>query len=57
VVRLEEVLRRRKRPFTPADIWLQPLSESQKATEVCRYMAAERGWRVSLQVHKFAGIR
>jgi 7-carboxy-7-deazaguanine synthase len=57
VARLEEVLRRRKRPFTPADIWLQPLSESQKATEVCRYMAAERGWRVSLQVHKFAGIR
>lgn len=38
-------------------VWLQPLSQSKKATEVCISAAREHGWRVSLQTHKFAGLR
>lgn len=38
-------------------IWLQPLSMSAKATELCMAVAADRGWRVSIQLHKVAGIR
>jgi 7-carboxy-7-deazaguanine synthase len=57
VLRLEEMLHRRHRPWTPHDVWLQPISESEKATELCRQLAAERGWRVSLQMHKQAQIR
>lgn len=45
------ILRRRD------SVWLQPLSTSPKATRVCLEEAAKRGWRVSLQIHKFAGLR
>lgn len=38
-------------------IWLQPLSQSEKATALCMEVARERGWRVSLQTHKFLGVR
>jgi 7-carboxy-7-deazaguanine synthase len=38
-------------------IWLQPLSQSQKATGLCCLAAIENGWRVSFQVHKYAGLR
>jgi 7-carboxy-7-deazaguanine synthase len=57
IVKLDELLKRRHRAWTPRDIWLQPVSESEKATELCREIAAERGWRVSLQMHKQAGVR
>lgn len=40
-----------------AEIWLQPLSMSKKATAVCINAAKEHGWRVSLQTHKFLGLR
>ena len=43
------------RPETP--VWLQPLSLSPKATELCLHVAAREGWRVSLQGHKLAGLR
>ena len=43
------------RPDTP--VWLQPLSLSPKATELCRFVAAREGWKVSLQHHKTAGMR
>jgi 7-carboxy-7-deazaguanine synthase len=39
------------------DIWLQPLSQSQKATELCQSAARHYGFRVSIQVHKFLGVR
>ena len=55
--RLDEILKRRCRAWVASDIWLQPISESAKATELCRFVAADRGWRVSLQLHKVAGIR
>lgn len=43
------------RPETP--VWLQPLSLSPKATELCLRVAAREGWKVSLQHHKTAGMR
>lgn len=43
----------------PADmpIWIQPLSQSDHATQICISAALERGWRVSAQVHKFLNLR
>ena len=38
-------------------IWLQPLSQNDKATDLCLSVARERGWRVSIQTHKFIGDR
>lgn len=38
-------------------IWLQPLSLSRKATELCVANAIANGFRVSLQVHALAGWR
>jgi 7-carboxy-7-deazaguanine synthase len=40
-----------------APIWLQPLSLSAKATQLCVAAAIEHGWKLSLQTHKFAGVR
>jgi 7-carboxy-7-deazaguanine synthase len=40
------------------DVWLQPLSQSEKATKLCIDLASQNdGWRVSFQVHKFVGLR
>lgn len=38
-------------------IWLQPVSLSRKATELCISEAARHGWRVSLQSHRLIGVR
>lgn len=37
-------------------VWLQPLSQSDKATALCVETALDTGWRVSAQVHKFLGL-
>jgi 7-carboxy-7-deazaguanine synthase len=54
-----ESMRHRVLPFvrigTP--IWLQPLSASPAATRLCIEQAARNGWNVSIQSHKFIGIR
>lgn len=39
------------------NIWLQPLSQSKKATDLCIQQATENGWKVSIQTHKFLGVR
>jgi 7-carboxy-7-deazaguanine synthase len=57
VEKLDALLLTRRRKWFPEDVWLQPISESEKATEICRQVAAMRGWRVSLQLHKQAGVR
>jgi 7-carboxy-7-deazaguanine synthase len=44
------------RPSSPL-VWLQPLSQSPKATALCASAAHANGWRLSLQVHKYAGLR
>ncbi len=42
---------------TTAEIWLQPVSQDAGATELCMEVCAARNWRLSLQTHKYAGIR
>lgn len=39
------------------DIWLQPLSQSAKATALCVKHAILNNWKVSLQTHKYLGVR
>ncbi|MET4017736.1 7-carboxy-7-deazaguanine synthase QueE [Bradyrhizobium sp. S3.5.5] len=41
----------------PALVWLQPLSMSKKATELCMEAARQNRWRISVQTHKFLGVR
>jgi 7-carboxy-7-deazaguanine synthase len=36
---------------------LQPVSTSQKATELCLEVVQARGWRLSLQMHKYIGVK
>lgn len=56
VVRLEHALERL--PLAAhKEIWLQPVSQSPKATPLCIEQATARGWKVSLQVHKYVGLR
>jgi Organic radical activating enzymes len=38
-------------------VWLQPLSQSPKATALCVKAASEHHWRVSVQTHKYLGVR
>lgn len=38
-------------------VWLQPLSQSPKATQLCIDKATAHGWKLSIQTHKFLGIR
>ena len=35
---------------------LQPLSQSEEATRLCVQTAKEKGWRVSIQVHKLVNL-
>jgi 7-carboxy-7-deazaguanine synthase len=44
--------------FTHTDsIWLQPLSQSEKATKLCIEQATINNWKISIQTHKFIGVR
>ena len=43
--------------ITTDEIWLQPLSRSQKATELCLREAIARNWKLSVQIHQFLGVR
>ena len=38
-------------------VWLQPLSQSTKATALCVEQATILGYRLSIQTHKFLGLR
>lgn len=38
-------------------IWLQPVSQGDEATALCMETCARRQWRLSLQTHKYAGLR
>jgi 7-carboxy-7-deazaguanine synthase len=46
-------------PFTPKhiDVWLQPLSQSEKATTLCIEQATLHNYKISIQTHKFIGVR
>lgn len=38
-------------------VWLQPLSQQEKATALCIEAARENGWRLSAQLHKYLKVR
>lgn len=38
-------------------ICLQPMSQSERATQLCLKVTKERGWRLSLQIHKYLNQR
>ena len=38
-------------------VWLQPVSQGEGATRLCIDECMRRGWRLSLQTHKYAGLR
>jgi 7-carboxy-7-deazaguanine synthase len=38
-------------------VWLQPISQGEEATKVCLSQARIRGWRISIQTHKYLGLR
>jgi 7-carboxy-7-deazaguanine synthase len=38
------------------DVVLQPLSQDPKATDLCIKTCIERGWRLSIQTHKYLNI-
>jgi 7-carboxy-7-deazaguanine synthase len=42
---------------TKKRVYLQPLSQSPKATALCIEYAQTRGWHVSVQTHKYLGLR
>ena len=37
-------------------IYLQPISQKQRATELAITTCIENNWRLSVQVHKYIGI-
>ena len=41
----------------PSEVWLQPLSRNAKATELCIAEATRLGFKVSVQIHAFLGLR
>lgn len=55
VVRLRTLLN--DHPGFIGAVWLQPLSQNEKATQLCVEAATVNGWRVSIQTHKFIGVR
>jgi 7-carboxy-7-deazaguanine synthase len=42
--------------WKPPVVWLQPLSQSEKATDVCVEICMKRNWRISIQLHKYVGL-
>jgi 7-carboxy-7-deazaguanine synthase len=55
--KLISVLKTAGDDFMPPVIWLQPLSQSPKATALCVDQATKHGWRISIQTHKYLGVR
>lgn len=38
-------------------VWLQPVSQGEEATALCMATCSAKNWRLSLQTHKYAGLR
>lgn len=38
-------------------VWLQPISQGDEATTMCVEACLKYGWRLSIQTHKYAGLR
>jgi len=54
-----EKLKERVLPYAGKNpsVWLQPLSQNQKSTNICIEQATLNGWKISIQTHKFLGVR
>ncbi|MEP1868381.1 MAG: 7-carboxy-7-deazaguanine synthase QueE, partial [Paraglaciecola sp.] len=52
---LDQVLSLLEDGSTP-QIYLQPISQQKRATELAIKTCIARNWRLSLQTHKFIGI-
>lgn len=51
---IEEMIR----PITKTTVWLQPLSQSQKATDLCiKACQGGTGYKLSVQTHKYINVR
>ena len=57
VLNLHQGLYDRNKRNKNIPIWLQPLSTSEKATELCVEQAILNDWRISIQTHKFINAR
>lgn len=44
-----------RKPGSP--VWLQPVSQGDEATQLCIQACMENQWRLSIQTHKYAGLR
>lgn len=55
IKRLEELLARH--PANGRLVWLQPVSQDDEATELCVRACMTRRWSLSIQTHKYAGVR
>lgn len=53
--RLEKLLE--IHPANDRMVWLQPVSQREDATELCIDACYRNNWRLSLQIHKYAGLR
>ena len=38
-------------------VWLQPVSQKQENTDLCVKTAMDNKWRISIQTHKYMGVR
>lgn len=52
-----EILKDLLKKTTCDNIWLQPLSTNKRATEICINEATLYNWKISIQTHKFIGVR
>lgn len=52
-------LAERVMPYVPREtpVWMQPLSQNKTATNLCVNKATEHNMKVSIQTHKFIGVR
>lgn len=38
-------------------VWLQPVSQNEESTKLCMDACLQHQWKLSLQTHKYAGVR
>ena len=38
-------------------VWLQPVSQGKENTDLCVKTATDNNWRISIQTHKYMGVR
>ena len=46
-----------KNSSSKCQVWLQPISQKQENTDLCVKSAKDNNWRVSIQTHKYIGVR